>query len=139
MVESRPAGTRIVDALAGKRIFLTGVTGFLGQVILERLLLDFPETTITVLVRSQTSAQLATEETITIARGAHYPSIDLGANYWFKRPGVLSNVDWDFSVAEKDYQNAMKVFVPIALDKPVPFAKAVDQSFLKKAQAKSKS
>ena len=57
MVESsRPAGTSIVDALAGKRIFLTGVTGFLGQVILERLLLDFPETTITVLVRSQTSA-----------------------------------------------------------------------------------
>jgi fatty acyl-CoA reductase len=56
VVESRPAGTSIVDALAGKRIFLTGVTGFLGQVILERLLLDFPETTITVLVRSQTSA-----------------------------------------------------------------------------------
>ncbi|HVD71300.1 MAG TPA: fatty acyl-CoA reductase, partial [Actinomycetota bacterium] len=56
MVESRPAGTSIVDALAGKRIFLTGVTGFLGQVVLERLLLDFPESTITVLVRSQTSA-----------------------------------------------------------------------------------
>ena len=56
MVESQPAGTSIVDALAGKRIFLTGVTGFLGQVILERLLLDFPETSITVLVRSQTSA-----------------------------------------------------------------------------------
>ena len=56
MVESRPAGTSIVNALAGKRIFLTGVTGFLGQVILERLLLDLPETTITVLVRSQTSA-----------------------------------------------------------------------------------
>jgi fatty acyl-CoA reductase len=56
VVESRPAGTSIVDALAGKRIFLTGVTGFLGQVILERLLLDFPETTVTVLVRSQTSA-----------------------------------------------------------------------------------
>jgi len=32
----------IVDALAGKRIFLTGVTGFLGQVILERILLDLP-------------------------------------------------------------------------------------------------
>ena len=50
MVEKRGS---IVEALAGKRIFLTGVTGFLGQVILERLLLDFPDTRITVLVRSQ--------------------------------------------------------------------------------------
>src|SRR5512141_2338812 len=56
MVESRPTGTSVVDALAGKRIFLTGVTGFLGQVILERLLLDFPDTRVTVLVRSQQSA-----------------------------------------------------------------------------------
>lgn len=43
----------IVEALAGKRIFLTGVTGFLGQVVLERLLLDFPDTHVTVLVRGQ--------------------------------------------------------------------------------------
>ena len=53
MVENRGS---IVQALAGKRVFLTGVTGFLGQVILERLLLDLPETALTVLVRSQTSA-----------------------------------------------------------------------------------
>jgi fatty acyl-CoA reductase len=46
----------IIDALAGKRILLTGVTGFLGQVILERLLLDFPDTHVTLLVRSQTSS-----------------------------------------------------------------------------------
>ena len=45
-----------MDALAGKRILLTGVTGFLGQVILERLLLDFPDTHTTVLVRSQQSS-----------------------------------------------------------------------------------
>src|SRR5918994_5962506 len=46
----------IVDRLAGKRVFLTGVTGFLGQVVLERLLADFPETRIALLVRSQTGA-----------------------------------------------------------------------------------
>jgi NitT/TauT family transport system substrate-binding protein len=64
----------------------------------------------------------------------------------FDREIVLRSVkyyrtifDWDFAVAEKDYQNAMKVFVPIALDKPVAYAKAVDQTFLKKAQAKIKS
>jgi NitT/TauT family transport system substrate-binding protein len=38
-----------------------------------------------------------------------------------------------------DDENASKVFVPIALDKPVPFARAADQAFLKKAQAKYKS
>ena len=52
----RPKAESIVDRLAGKRIFLTGVTGFLGQVILERLLADFPETRIVLLVRSQTGA-----------------------------------------------------------------------------------
>jgi HAD superfamily hydrolase (TIGR01490 family) len=46
----------IVDALAGKRILLTGVTGFLGQVVLERLLAEFPDTRVTVLVRSQASS-----------------------------------------------------------------------------------
>jgi hypothetical protein len=30
----------------------------------------------------------------------------------------------------------MKVWVPLAVEKPIPFAKAVDMSFVKKAQAK---
>jgi HAD superfamily hydrolase (TIGR01490 family) len=46
----------IVKTLAGKHILLTGVTGFLGQVVLERLLLDFPDTRVTVLVRGQTGS-----------------------------------------------------------------------------------
>jgi alcohol-forming fatty acyl-CoA reductase len=51
MVEN--STTSIVERLAGKRILLTGVTGFLGQVVLERLLADFPEATVLLLVRSQ--------------------------------------------------------------------------------------
>jgi hypothetical protein len=31
------------------------------------------------------------------------------------------------------------VWVPIAVDKPIPYAKAVDMSFVRKAQAKHKS
>ena len=50
------APTSIVERLADRTILLTGVTGFLGQVVLERLLLDFPRTRVTVLVRSQPSA-----------------------------------------------------------------------------------
>jgi fatty acyl-CoA reductase len=58
MVETdRPAArTSIVDRLAGRTLLLTGVTGFLGQVILERLLADFPETRVVLLVRSQPGA-----------------------------------------------------------------------------------
>ncbi|HEV8421424.1 MAG TPA: SDR family oxidoreductase, partial [Actinomycetota bacterium] len=39
--------------LAGKHVLITGVTGFLGTALLERLLADFPETRITVLVRGR--------------------------------------------------------------------------------------
>ena len=46
----------IVDRLSGKRILLTGVTGFLGQVIFERLLGDVPGGEIVLLVRSQTGS-----------------------------------------------------------------------------------
>ena len=49
-------GGSVVERLSGATVFLTGVTGFLGQVILERLLLDFPQTRIVLLVRSQTGA-----------------------------------------------------------------------------------
>ena len=39
--------------LAGKKVFVTGVTGFLGQAVFERLLLDFPDTRVVLLVRPQ--------------------------------------------------------------------------------------
>ncbi len=47
------APTSIVKRLAGKRVLVTGVTGFLGQAVFERLLLDFPETKVVLLVRPQ--------------------------------------------------------------------------------------
>src|SRR5947207_9520871 len=63
MVEGTPLGTEggrqaaglLIDRLAGRRVLLTGVTGFLGQVVFERLLRDFPDTAITLLVRGQPS------------------------------------------------------------------------------------
>jgi NitT/TauT family transport system substrate-binding protein len=68
----------------------------------------------------------------------HKPYMDT-----FKREIVLRSVkyyrtifDWDFAIAEKDYDNALKVVIPIALDKPIPYAKAVEPSFLRKAHAK---
>jgi HAD superfamily hydrolase (TIGR01490 family) len=43
----------IAERLSGKRVLVTGVTGFLGQAVLERLLLDVPECRIVLLVRPQ--------------------------------------------------------------------------------------
>ena len=70
----------------------------------------------------------------------HKPYMDT-----FKREAVLDEVryyktifDWDFLVDEKDYERGMKVWVPLAVDKPIPYAKAVDMSFVRKAHAKYK-
>ncbi len=58
MVETRPRrrGTSIVRALAGKRVLVTGFTGFLGQAVVERFLADFPESRLVLLVRPQLGA-----------------------------------------------------------------------------------
>lgn len=39
------------EALAGRRVLVTGVTGFLGEALLERVLADLPQTSVAVLVR----------------------------------------------------------------------------------------
>jgi sulfonate transport system substrate-binding protein len=76
-----------------------------------------------------------------IADLLHKPYMDT-----FKREAVLDEIryyrtifDWDFVVDEKDYERGNKVWVPLALDKPIPYAKAVDMSFVRKAHAKFKS
>jgi fatty acyl-CoA reductase len=50
MVEKLPS---LVERLAGKNVLVTGVTGFVGQAVLERLLTDFPDTRAAVLIRPQ--------------------------------------------------------------------------------------
>ncbi|TMK43669.1 MAG: hypothetical protein E6G55_12165 [Actinobacteria bacterium] len=48
-----PAAESIVGRLAERNVLVTGVTGFLGQAVFERLLLDFADTRVTLLVRPQ--------------------------------------------------------------------------------------
>jgi nucleoside-diphosphate-sugar epimerase len=43
----------IAEVLAGKRILLTGATGFVGEALLERLLYDLPGTPVVLLVRAR--------------------------------------------------------------------------------------
>jgi NitT/TauT family transport system substrate-binding protein len=47
--------------------------------------------------------------------------------------------DWDFLIDEKNYDNGTRVWVPLALDKPIAYARAADMSFVRKAHAKFKS
>jgi NitT/TauT family transport system substrate-binding protein len=62
----------------------------------------------------------------------------------FSREVVLRSVkyyrtifDWDFLIEEKAYENGMKVWVPLAVDGPIPYAKAADMSFVRKATGSS--
>src|ERR671923_1267488 len=71
----------------------------------------------------------------------HKPYMDT-----YSRENVLRSVkyyktifDWDLMLDEKSYANGTKVWVPLAVDKPLPYAKAVDMTFVKKARAKFKS
>ncbi len=47
---------RLRDLLAGKKILMTGVTGFIGEQLLWKILTDLPDTTPAVLVRRKRSA-----------------------------------------------------------------------------------
>ena len=50
-------------------------------------------------VQTAVSNVKAFEEGIPIARGQHFPSVDLLGDYYLDRPGALSNVNWDVQLA----------------------------------------
>jgi NitT/TauT family transport system substrate-binding protein len=63
----------------------------------------------------------------------------------FSRDEVLKSIryyrgifDWDFLVDEKQYHEVLKIFLATkVLDGPIPFQKAVDMSFVRKASPRS--
>jgi NitT/TauT family transport system substrate-binding protein len=70
----------------------------------------------------------------------HKPYMDT-----FSRDDVLKSIryykgilDWDFLVDERAYQDVLKIFLATrTLEGPIPFARAVDPSFVRKAAQKS--
>lgn len=60
-----PLGGRLRDLLAGKKIVMTGATGFIGQQLLWKILTELPDTVPAVLVRRKGSAS-ARDRVITL-------------------------------------------------------------------------
>src|SRR5919106_188670 len=124
----RPAS--IVDRLAGARVLLTGVTGFLGQVVLERLLGDFPGTRVLLLVRSQTG-QTPVERVHYLTRKPSFDTLrrTLGSDEALlqlldERAEV---VDGDFSRGQPDLPGGIDVVIHSAAT--VSFDPPIDEAF----------
>ena len=128
----------VLDEKALNRVFGGPIPVTVGYALRETLARspDLVQAYVNANYRAQQWIRRAKDEEI--VELLHKPYMDT-----FKREDVLKAVryyktifDWDFEVAEKDYTNGLKIFIPTAIDKPIPFAKAVDLSFVKKAQAK---
>lgn len=50
-------------------------------------------------VKAMQQREVAAQENLRVARGAHLPSLDLNANRYLERSGNLENVEWDVQLA----------------------------------------
>ncbi len=80
------SGTPLQDALMG-------TAGLKGVEEYQREVAARPD------LKGAVARASAASEGITVARAGHLPLIDLAGNYYFKRPGVLTNVNWDVTAS----------------------------------------
>jgi NitT/TauT family transport system substrate-binding protein len=142
--ESEGFGRAIYDVLderAWTRVFGGPIPVTVGYVLRETIEKspDLVQAYVNATYRAQQWIRRATDAEIVDL--LHRPYMDT-----FSRADVLKSVryyktifDWDFHIAERDYENGMKVWLPLAVEKPIPYARAVDMAFVRKAQAKFKS
>jgi outer membrane protein len=75
-------------------------------------------------VKAAISGLAANAEGVPIARGAHLPSLDLLGNYYFTRPGALSDVNWDVSLVV-----TVPIFQGGAIQSQVRQAESVEREY----------
>ena len=130
MVDKAVGGAdSFVRRLSDKRIFLTGVTGFLGQVVFERLLADVPDARIVLLVRSQTGSS-SRERVEYLFRK---PAFD-GLRERVGEPGLLALLDERVEVIDGDFSQGVPslpgdIDVVIHSAATVSFDPPIDEAF----------
>ena len=131
----------VLDERAWNRVFGGPIPVTVGYVLRETVERspDLVQAYVNANYRAQQWIRRAKDEEI--VELLHKPYMDT-----FRREDVVKSVryyktilDWDFHIAERDYANGMKVWLPLAVEKPVPYARAVDMGFVRKAQATYKS
>ncbi|HEU4908699.1 MAG TPA: HAD-IB family hydrolase [Propionibacteriaceae bacterium] len=117
---------RLRDLLAGKKIVMTGVTGFIGEQLLWKILTELPETTPSVLVRRKGSAG-ARDRMIAVVKKPIFTEVREAAG------GAAELLDSRIEVIEGDLPNVpelptdLDVVVHCAGD--VSFDPPIDQAF----------
>jgi NitT/TauT family transport system substrate-binding protein len=131
----------VLDEKAWNRVFGGPIAVTVGWALAETIEKspDLVQAYVNAIYRAQQWIRRARDEEIVDV--IHKPYMDT-----FRREDVLRSVryyktifDWDLAVAEKDYDNGTKVWVPTAVDRPIPYARAVDTTFVRRAQAKFRS
>lgn len=115
--------------LAGRNVFVTGVTGFLGQAVFERLLLDFPQTRITLLVRPQLGSSGRQRVESLMGRPTFNTLHDrMGADAVKQMLDErVEVVEGDFSVGELELPGGLDVVIHCAAT--VAFDPPIDEGF----------
>src|SRR4029453_18745554 len=117
---------RLRDLLAGKRIVMTGVTGFIGDELLWKILTELPETRPAVLVRPKGSAS-ARDRMIAVVKKSIFTDLREAAG------GAAELLDTGLAVIDGDLPNVpqlpgdLDIVVHCAGD--VSFDPPIDQAF----------
>jgi alcohol-forming fatty acyl-CoA reductase len=118
---------RLLDLLAGKKIVMTGVTGFIGEQLLWKILTELPETRPSVLVRRKGSAS-ARDRMIAVVKKSIFAEVREAAG------GAAELLDSRVEIIEGDLPNVPRL--PTDLDivvhcaGDVSFDPPIDQAFM---------
>ncbi len=109
---------RLAESLAGKRILLTGVTGFVGEALLHKLLRDVPGCTVVAMVRPK-QGQAAAERVTKLLAKPIFADLPEGAA---SRVETLSGDLYDVPALPTDLDVVVHCAGDVSFDPPIQSA-----------------